>query len=102
MQFRKLKEDENVNGTGYQGHVRTNYTELCQIFGQPDGPTIDGKVRAQWKLIVAGAVPVTIYDYKEDIPVRNVLVWHIGGKSKDAHQLIEIILKEQRKLLKNA
>lgn len=96
MNYRKANDGE-INGTSYQGLIKINYTELCKIFGQPEKGTNDGKIQAQWELIVAGGAPVVIYDYKEDVEPRNVLVWHIGGRSKDAVQLVEILIKEYRK-----
>lgn len=96
MTFTKTTREEAI-GTSYQGLTRTTYTELCQIFGQPEGPTSDGKVQAQWTIKIASCVVATIYDYKEDQPARNILQWHVGGKDKSVVQLVEIIVKEYRK-----
>lgn len=93
-------EKEKRNNTSYQGIIKSTYTELVKFFGQPEEPSIYyGKVRAEWVIEIAGCVIATIYDYKEDTPLRNLLQWHVGGKTKDVHQLVEIILKEQRKIL---
>jgi hypothetical protein len=90
----------NIDGTSYQGLIKSTYTELCSIFGQPYVGSGDGKVQRQWALKIADSVIATIYDYKEDTPYRDILVWHVGGKTKDVVQLVEIIMKEQRKLNK--
>lgn len=96
MTFTRVERSE-ANGAGYQGLIKIKYPELCAIFGKPDEGSPDGKVQAQWTIKIAGAVIATIYDYKEDQPPRELMVWHIGGKSKDVVQLVEIIIKEYRK-----
>ena len=96
MTFKTIKRSE-ANGTSYQGLIKIKYPELCAIFGQPEEGSGDGKVQAQWTLEIAGGVIATIYDYKEDQPPRELMVWHIGGKTKDVVQLVEIIIKEYRK-----
>lgn len=95
MNYKKL-ERTDVVGTSYQGLIKISYTELCQIFGQPEKCNGD-KVQAIWSLDIAGGALVTIYDYKEDVKPRDILLWHIGGASKDAIQLVNIIVKEYRK-----
>lgn len=93
---------EKAMGTSFQGTVKATYTELCQIFGQPDGPTSDGKIQAHWTIKIADAIVATIYDWKEDQPAREVILWHVGGKVNDVHQLIDIIMREQRKAITSA
>lgn len=95
MNYKRLKRTDVV-GTSYQGLIKISYTELCQIFGQPEFCD-DGKVQAMWSMNIAGGALVTIYDYKEDVKPRDILLWHIGGNSKDAIQLVNIIVKEYRK-----
>jgi len=76
----------NTNGTSLLGKFPegTSYADLYNVFGEPtmySDP--DSKVRAHWSGKVNGEV-FTIYDYKQDeVPVRNVTDWHIGGKAKD-------------------
>ncbi len=88
-------------GTSYQGLLKIKYPELCAIFGQPEGPSMDGKVQVQWTIKIAGSVIATIYDYKENQSPRDLLVFHIGGKTKDVVQLVELIVKEYRKAHKD-
>lgn len=100
MKFVKVDREE-AQGTGYQGLLHANYTELSQLFGEPEGPTSDGKVRAQWTIKVLGSVIITIYDYKEEAePVRTLGLWHIGGKTNDVTEIIDILIKQHRKDMK--
>ena len=97
MTFTKV-DQEKSNGTSYQGLIKkTTYSELCRIFGKPNGPSEDGKVQVQWTIEIAGSVIATIYDWKEEVDSRSLNYWHVGGTTKDVIQLIEIILKEYRK-----
>lgn len=100
MNFRRIAQDEKVPSSGYQGLIHIKYPELCAIFGQPDKGSMDGKAQAQWKLDIAHGCYATIYDYKESQPARELMLWHVGGKSKDAVQLVELIIKEHRKVQK--
>jgi hypothetical protein len=96
MTFNRVKQSQGF-GTVYQGLITIKYSELCAIFGPPDDGTDDGKVQADWTINIAEGVIATIYDYKEEIEPRQILQWHIGGKTKDVVQLIDIIVKEYRK-----
>lgn len=96
MTFKKLARKE-ASGTSYQGIITMKYPELCAIFGQPEGPSGDAKTQAQWTIEIAGGVVATIYDYKEEQEARDIMQWHIGGRTKDVVQLVKILIKEHRK-----
>lgn len=85
-QFRHATGNE-TDGTYLQDSINTTYAKLVSIFGQPTDTDIDGKVQAEWALVIDGEI-CTIYDWKEDQPVEKVTDWHIGGKSKRAGLLV--------------
>lgn len=98
MKYKIITDKKEANGCGYQGTIKLTYLELVQMFGKPLEGSIDGKTQAEWIVIAAGSVVITIYDYKEDYTKpRDVLLWHVGGKTKDALQILNIIVKEWKK-----
>jgi hypothetical protein len=80
----------NATGTSLQGHIETDYEELVKVFGKPQyGPNSEyhDKVTCEWCLWIEGSL-VTIYDYKEDKTPMGTYSWHIGGKNKEAAELV--------------
>ena len=81
-----------ANGTHFVGLVEATYEELRQTFGKPLKATDDGKTRAEWVVLFdteEGDVVATVYDWKcQDIPLDQMKIWNVGGKSIDA--LIQI------------
>ena len=69
------------NGTGLMGYLKCDLRYLLFAFGDHRGPSVDGKVRAEW-VVDTPVGCYTIYDYKEVIPVDEVTLWHIGGHSE--------------------
>lgn len=80
---------KDVVGTGMQGYVRTTYRELTAMLGAPTRlGSEDGKIQVEWVLRV-GATIATVYDYKGDCPLNDTEArWHVGGKSRDAVQMV--------------
>lgn len=81
----KAKPKE-VIGSGFCGYLRTTYAELVKQLGEPNDRTKPGKwessdrkVRAEWA-VKFGPTVITIYDYKEQQPIENVTLWHVGSK----------------------
>ena len=68
------------DGCGLMGYVYCSLNSLVTRFGPSLGPSLDGKVRAKWEYDTPVGV-ITIYDYKEDIPLDSLKVWYIGGHS---------------------
>lgn len=93
MTFKTINDWSRVAGSSYKGSIDASYDDLKRIFGKHAGGTMDGKVRAEWIVEIAGVV-VTIYDYKDSTPVTKYRDWHVGSKSSDAVQLLDIVLKE--------
>lgn len=83
MTYQVISNNGKVaNGTSFQGYVQVSYDQLVRTLGQPNGATQDGKVQAQWILKFEDGQVATIYDYKSEEQKEDIIVWHIGGKSK--------------------
>lgn len=80
---------------GFNRKVRIEYADLCELFGAPDGPSGDGKVKAEWILRTPEGVG-SIYDYKSDIAPENNTDWHIGGNSLIAGYIEAAISRYQK------
>jgi len=91
MEFTIAKPREIV-GTGRIGLVRTSANNLLERFGMPHNQIpdskesewrapLDQKVRFEWMFkSVDGKTVITIYDYKDRTPFRDIDEWHVGGK----------------------
>ena len=73
-------QDIDTNGTSNVGSICTTYADLVKQFGEPiiDGCD-DGKVRAEWHLVIDGKAVCTIYDWKRSEPLEEVVLWNLGG-----------------------
>ena len=78
MKFKVLNNYKAAMMTSYCGIINICYDDLVECFGQPMGPSGDGKVQAEWILEIEGVV-CTIYDWKEDREPEYVVEWHVGG-----------------------
>lgn len=101
MKFIKANSKDTI-GSGFSGYLVTKYEQLIEQLGIPhdctqEGPwrSGDGKVRVEWAFKSIGKKPtvITIYDYKEAIPVDDVTLWHVGVKG-DGHA-VERFFKEK-------
>ena len=84
---------KDCSGSGFDGYLLMPYDHLVYHLGQPhdctkEGPwkSGDGKVRVEWAFKSRDRKPtvITIYDYKETMPVKAVRVWHVGIKGDDS------------------
>ena len=82
----KFTTDANANMTGFKGEFPITYTELVEIFGQPDdGPNADlDKTTCEWRLQFEDGTVATIYDYKVGYTPMNEYEWHIGVHDSEA------------------
>jgi hypothetical protein len=95
---------EDVSGSGGRGYMRIPYRELLKAFGKPHDRTKedewrsgDNKTRAEWAFKTNKAkkpTVITIYDYKRDESLEELMVWNIGSKGN----LDEVVLFFKRKL----
>lgn len=74
----------NAGGTSLQGYLENvSFWELIDIFGEPEGPSGDGKTRVNWSIKFeqddSTMQTATIYDWKTDEPLSEVRKWNVGG-----------------------
>lgn len=93
---------KDVMGSGFTGYLITTYEHLVKYLGEPHDATKEGpwhfgdwKVRAEWAFKIRGKqlTVITIYDYKEIIPVNKVTTWHVGSKGEPKY--IDQFFKEK-------
>ncbi|HEV7702313.1 MAG TPA: hypothetical protein VGO63_02635 [Candidatus Paceibacterota bacterium] len=86
--FIEAKKKDTI-GSGFTGYMITTYEHLLECLGEPHDATKEGqwysgdwKVRAEWafKSKHKKSTVITIYDYKEIVPVDKVTMWHVGSK----------------------
>jgi hypothetical protein len=102
MKFIQAKKKDIV-GSEFAGYITTSYAHLVECLAEPHDCTKEGlwrssdqKVRVEWAFKSNHKKPavITIYDYKEAIPVNKVTLWHVGSKG-DVRR-IEQFFKEKR------
>ena len=90
MKLNDIGETVRIEGTSLLGYVRTNYSRLVEVFGEPTytGDSED-KTQAEWAIEFMNEdyelFPATIYDWKQyelGVPTGDY-DWHIGGLSTD-------------------
>ena len=99
----KFTTDANANMTGFKGEFPITYTELVEIFGQPnDGPNADlDKTTCEWRLQFEDGTVATIYDYKVGYTPMNEYEWHIGGHDSEAVVRVhECIIQHRDRLVR--
>ena len=99
----KFTNNANTNMTGFKGEFPITYTELVEIFGQPnDGPNADlDKTTCEWRLQFEDGTVATIYDYKVGYTPMNEYEWHIGGHDAEAYtHVVDEIIHHRDRLVK--
>ena len=93
----------DVNGTSYQGVVKTTFDELVNKFGDPtytDASPYE-KVNAQWSLQFDvptedgedyELVTATIYNWKDGYIPTDKYEWHVGGFDFNSVDLVQGVL----------
>lgn len=91
----------DLTGTSYRGKVFASFVDMVKTFGLPDNRTgsADSKVRAEWAFVVGTdqdiqngeASILTIYDYKGDKEITEMMCWHIGGKGITSAEAVELV-----------
>src|SRR5262245_21502586 len=90
--FIKAKPKDTI-GSSFDGYLIMPYDHLAFHLGEPhdrtkDGPwrSGDNKVRVEWAFKSRHKRPtvITIYDYKDSVPIKAMRVWHVGIKGNDA------------------
>jgi len=104
----KVTTGVNAGGTCLQGYLEdVSFWELVDIFGEPEGPSGDGKTRVNWsikfeqeidELDLNGTITntVTIYDWKTDEPINEVRKWNVGGNDIVDYNVLKAYVEKQR------
>ncbi len=92
MEF-TIAKPKDTHSTGRVGTLYISADRLLKRFGMPHSQipdtkesewkeqSPDGKVRFEWKFkTIQGKTVITIYDYKDKTPFREIVEWHVGGK----------------------
>lgn len=93
MKFIKAEQKDTV-GSGFDGYLLMPYEHLVERLGEPHDRTgekgwqsSDGKVRIEWAFKSRhkrNPTVITVYDYKECVPINEVTLWHVGIKGDDS------------------
>ena len=80
-----------ANMTSLQGYITTDYATLVATFGEGLGG--GDKTTQEWIIVGEDGTVETVYDWKEYETPMGQYQWHIGGKNKQAIQLVQDALK---------
>ena len=99
MDIKLIDTEASVVGTSLQGYIKTNYTDLVEVFGEPRYTNSgDDKVTTEWDLEFdlgdGKYVTATIYDWKLCGTPFVEYDWHIGGFSTEAADVVSQFMKE--------
>lgn len=91
-------QEKDITGTSFVGYILSSYENLVKHLGQPKdmyGIFGDWKTKAEWSFKTRSRKPtvITIYDYKEIIPISEVCTWHVGMKGN--LKLLDVFFKEK-------
>ena len=89
MKIIEFETDVNMNMSSLQGHIKTTYDKLVELFGKPTYLDADPyeKVNAEWSVMAdtdEGRVRFSIYNWKTGSVPTDDYEWHIGGYGFDA------------------
>ena len=100
MAITLIDTEASVSGTSLQGYIKTNYTDLVEVFGEPRYTSSDDdKVTAEWNLefdVDDENVVATIYDWKLGETPFFEYDWHIGGYSTQAAHVVAEYMKRAK------
>ncbi|MCK9543228.1 MAG: hypothetical protein M0R03_14500 [Novosphingobium sp.] len=86
----EVDNDAFPSGSSLKGYINTTYDNLVSKLGPPKDIG-DSKARVEWIVKYKNSTResiLTIYDWKEDIPIEEVTEWHVGGTG-DAYNQAE-------------
>jgi len=88
--MKNFETDVNMNMSSLQGHIKTTYDKLVELFGKPTYSDADPyeKVNAEWTVATENedgdTVKFSIYNWKTGSIPTEEYDWHIGGYGFDA------------------
>jgi hypothetical protein len=86
-----------ANGTSLQGYVKTTYSDLVAIFGEPERG--GDKTTVEWCIDFEDGTVATIYDWKEYDTPMGEYNWHVGGRSYMASVLVSEVVAEYQSMV---
>jgi hypothetical protein len=100
----KLKNKQfptELQGSYYMGHIEELFDTLVKVFGKPEG-AVDNKSKVNWLLLfndpkIDYEIPVSIYDYKSEVPAKKNKVWNVGGKHNAARLCVFAAITDWKK-----
>jgi hypothetical protein len=81
-----MPTDPRIIGTSLLGHVGAPYAKLVELFGPPQGPSDDGKIRIQWIIGTPygfGRLYAAATEDDDDLPTEQLCRWRIGAFNDD-------------------
>jgi hypothetical protein len=81
----RYRRPPSVAGTSQHGYLDATTAEITALYGPPNEPTPDGKIRVRW-VIRTGHGVGTIYDltaFTAPTSEDQVVTWHLGGVNVD-------------------
>jgi hypothetical protein len=93
--WKRTYNKDKVRGTCYQGTIKSSTAELIKTFGDVV-VTHSDKTRIEWCIEFEDKKIATIYDWKESVPVEDVVLFCVGGEDKVVVRRIEKILNFKR------
>ena len=88
--MKNFETDVNLNMSSLQGHLKTTYDKLVELFGKPTYSDADPyeNVNAEWTVATehedGDTVKFSIYNWKTGSIPTEEYDWHIGGYGFDA------------------
>lgn len=100
MKFTVTDDFGAANMTSLRGYVRSDYTTLVDIFGEPQRG--GDKTTVEWVIEFEDEegdfVVATIYDWKEYDTPMGEYDWHIGGHNYRAVDFVQQVINEYNKV----
>jgi len=87
----KFENSEYVNThrTNFKGRLEDiSYERLVETFGEPTFKGDMDKISVEWCLEFEDGTVATIYDWETPFKAVHNRLWHVGGFSYKAHELV--------------
>ena len=86
----------DVNGTHFQGVVKTTYDKIVKVLGEPtsyDASPYE-KVNASWSIEMKDEdkTVFTVYNWKDGYIPTDKYEWHVGGFDFNSVDLVQGVL----------
>lgn len=92
------KTSDSISGTYYVDDVKASYQKLIKLLGKAKNvSSIGGKTRVTWVFKDRDGTIVTLYDYKEKVPLSEVKYWNIGSRGqgdKEASARLKFMIEQ--------